>query len=197
MTGAGSVGGGDRLRLFLALRVPDDVLDAVSAWQRERLAHAAGVRIVPREHLHVTLAFLGSRPMAELDPILGVLRAAAARVGDEIGLAPQRYRETRSVGMLVLEDETGRARALAEDVQAGLERLGVYRRERRLWLPHLTVVRFREPPRLHPEPPPLRTFVPSDSAAYLSRLRPGGAEYEVMESVELGSSGTRARVGGE
>ena len=34
--------------------------------------------------------------------------------------------------------------------------------------------------------PPLGTFVPSDAAAYLSRLHPGGARYEVLESVALG-----------
>ena len=75
---------------------------------------------------------------------------------------------------------------LANDVQERLERLGVYRREGRSWLPHVTVARWRERPRLRPEPPPRRTFVPSDAAAYLSRLRPNGAQYEVLESVALG-----------
>ena len=95
---------------------------------------------------------------------------------------------------------------LAGDVQERLERLGVYRREGRPWLPHLTVARWnvlldgavkeRTPlpasersqrrPRLRLEPPPVRTFVPSDAAAYLSRLHPDGAQYEVLESVALG-----------
>ena len=173
---------GERLRLFLALRIPDDVLGEIERWQREQLPT---VRLVRREHLHVTLAFLGHRPRGELDPILDVLREAAAGAG-EIRLAAVRYRETRSVGMLVLEDEGGRATALAGDLQERLEGLGVYRREGRQWLPHLTVARWRERPRLQPEPPPGRTFVPSDAAAYLSRLHPGGARYEVLESVALG-----------
>ncbi|HZT85027.1 MAG TPA: RNA 2',3'-cyclic phosphodiesterase [Gaiellaceae bacterium] len=174
--------GDERLRLFLALRLPDDVLDAVERWQRERFAE---VRTVPRDHLHVTLAFLGHRPAGELESIVDALRTAAAGAG-EIRLIPLRYRETRSVGMLVLEDEGGRAALLAGDLQARLERLGVYRREGRPWLPHLTVARWRERPRLQLEPPPVRTFVPSDAAAYLSRLHPTGARYEVVESVALG-----------
>ena len=129
------------------------------------------VRIVPREHLHVTLAFLGHRPAGELDSIVGALRDAAARAG-EIRLTPVRYRETRSAGMLVLEDDGGSAALLAGDVQERLEQLGVYRREDRAWLPHLTVARWRSVPRLRLEPPPVRTFVPSDAAAYLSRLQP-------------------------
>jgi 2'-5' RNA ligase len=182
MTEAASVAGDERLRLFLALRLPGDVLDEIERWQREQLRN---VRVVPREHLHVTLAFLGHRPSGELDPIVGALREAAAGAG-EIRLTPERYRETRSVGMLVLADEGGNAALLAGDLHERLERLGVYEREGRPWLPHLTVARYPERPRLRPEPPPGRTFVPSDAAAYLSRLQPRGAVYEVLESVALG-----------
>jgi 2'-5' RNA ligase len=177
-----SVGGDERLRLFLALRLPNAILEGIERWQREQLA---AVRVVPREHLHVTLAFLGHRPASEVEPILGALRDAAAGAG-EVRLSPVRYRETRSVGMLVLSDDGGCAARLAVDVQERLERLGVYRREGRAWLPHLTVARFRQRPRLRPDPPQTGTFVPSDAAAYLSRLHPDGARYEVLESVALG-----------
>lgn len=181
MTGRATVDGGDRLRLFLALRLPVGVLDMLEAWQRAELR---GGRIVPRDHLHVTLAFLGARPAAELDAIVGALRQAAARVERPL-LTVLRYRETRSVGMLVLHDDGGRATVLAEDVQERLERLGVYRREGRPWLPHVTVLRFRERPRLDPPLPELEPFVPSEAAAYLSRLHPSGARYEVLDSVPL------------
>jgi 2'-5' RNA ligase len=176
------VSGDERLRLFLALRLPDDVLAAIEGWQREQLP---GVRVVRREHLHVTLAFLGHRPAGELEAIVGALRDAAAGAG-EIRLTPLRYRETRSVGMVVLDDQGRRAALLAVDLHERLERLGVYRREGRPWLPHLTVARWRERPRLRPETPSVGTFVPSDAAAYLSQLHPGGARYEVLESVALG-----------
>ena len=179
--------GDERLRLFLGLRLPEPVLDACEAWQRE---HLGGVRVVPREDLHVTLAFLGHRPAGELDAIVGELRAAAASAGPDLRLAPARYRETRSVAMIVLDDVGGGATALAEDVRARLEALGVYRREGRPWLPHLIVARFRARPGLRLGPPrlgePMGTFVPSDAAAYLSRLHPDGARYAVLESVALG-----------
>ena len=177
-----SVSSDERLRLFLALRVSEDVLAEIERWQCGELP---GVRLVQREHLHVTLAFLGHRPVGELDAIVDALRRASAEPG-EIRLTPARYRETRSVGMLVLEDERGSAAALADDLQERLERLGVYRRESRRWLPHLTVARWRERPRLQPELPSVGTFVPSDAAAFLSRLHPDGARYAVLESVALG-----------
>jgi len=140
---------------------------------------------VPAGNLHVTLAFLGGRPAGELGGIAGALRAAAgAAVRPELDM--QAYRETRSVGMLVCGDVDGRAAALADDLFGRLEALGVYRREGRPWLPHVTVLRFRDRPRLDPQLPELGPFSPSDAAVYLSRLRPSGAQYEVVESFALG-----------
>jgi|SRR3954447_22536868 2'-5' RNA ligase len=184
MTSPDSVAPSERLRLFLALRLPEDSLDEIESWQATEL-HC--VRMVPREHLHITLAFLGHRPAAELPAIRDALQAAAGLEGD-YRLRPARYRETRSVAMVVLEDLGGAATALAADVQERLERLGVYRRESRPWLPHVTVARFRERPRLRPEALTLRTdvLIPSDAAAYLSQLGPGGARYEVVTTVALG-----------
>jgi 2'-5' RNA ligase len=143
------------------------------------------VRPLPAEHLHVTLAFLGHRPVEELDAILEALREAAARAEPPL-LSLRGYRETRSVGMLTFDDADGRAAALAVDLHERLAALGVYELERRKWLPHVTVLRFRKRPRLQPVLPDLEPFMPSDAAAFLSRLRPSGAQYEVLESMAVG-----------
>jgi 2'-5' RNA ligase len=182
MTSVGSVGGDERLRLFCALRLPDDVLDRLERWQAEDLREG---RIVPRDHLHLTLAFLGSRPADELPAIATELREAA-RGAERPALRVTGYRETRSVGMLVLDDEAGRATALATDVHERLERLGVYRREQRPWLPHVTVLRFSARPRLSPPLPDLGEVCPSEAAVYHSVLRPSGARYEILETAALG-----------
>jgi 2'-5' RNA ligase len=182
---AATVESGERLRLFLALRLPDEILDRLVEWQRRELGDMPKTRVVPRENLHATLAFLGHRPAYELGGILRALRGAAEAAERPL-LSLHGYRETRSVGMLTFDDEGERAGSLAHDLHARLEALGVYERERRKWLPHVTVLRFRERPRLQPELPALEPFAPSDAAAYLSRLRPGGAQYEVLESMALG-----------
>ena len=90
--------------------------------------------------------------------------------------------------MLVCDDADGRATRLAEGLHERLERLGVYERERREWLPHVTVVRFRRRPRLQPQLPDLEPFVTSEAAVYMSVLRPSGAQYEVLQSVALEGS---------
>src|SRR5262245_35297359 len=184
MTSSGTVGADERLRLFLGFRLPDAAAQAVVAWQAGQLA-VPRVRLVPVENLHVTIAFLGSRPAGEVESITGALREAVAGIGRPV-LTPTRYRETRSVGMLVLDDDEGRATRIAEDAHGRLQRLGVYEPEARTWLPHVTVIRFRDRPRLQPALPDLGPVTLSDDAVYMSRLRPDGAQYEVLESVPLG-----------
>jgi RNA 2',3'-cyclic 3'-phosphodiesterase len=182
VTSTGSVGDSERLRLFCALRLSDSTLDRLERWQSEHLREG---RVVHREHLHVTLAFLGSRPSTELAAIAGALGEAAGQAG-EIVFSTARYRETRSVGMVVLEDKTREGARFAEALFDRLERLDVYEREGRPWLPHITVLRFRSRPRLDPPVPDLGRFRPSDAAVYMSALRPTGAQYRVLESVPLG-----------
>ena len=183
MSSRASVQGRERLRLFCALRLPQNVLDELETWQH---AHLHGGRIVPREHLHLTLAFLGTRPTGDLEGVVASLQSAPLNVPGRISFRVVSYRETRSVGMLVLDDEGNQAALLADALHELLETLGVYRREARPWVPHITVLRFRERPRLRPPPPDLGAFSPSDTAVYHSALRPDGAQYTVLESVALG-----------
>jgi 2'-5' RNA ligase len=176
------VAGDERLRLFCALRLPDEVLAQLASWQ---LVHLRAGRIVPTDNLHVTLAFLGHRPAGDVEAVVSALESAAVGAG-RIRLLVRGYRETRSVGMLTLEDEGHRAQELAGRLHELLESLGLYRREARAWRPHLTVLRFRERPQLAPPLPELGEIDPSDAAVYISRPGSGGARYEVLEAVALG-----------
>lgn len=188
----GTVEGHERLRLFCALRLPGETVERLSAWQARELAGRPGVRALPPSHLHITLVFLGNRPAGEVDEIVGILREVA-REAVRPAFSARRYRETSRVGMVVLAEEllpgdhfVGRANMLAGLLMLRLEELGVYRREHRSWLPHVTVARFGKPPRLTPVAPDLGTFSPSELALYHAVLRPNGAQYDVLESVALG-----------
>jgi 2'-5' RNA ligase len=184
MSSPGTVGGDERMRLFVALRLPEPVVDVLVRWQREALG-GADARPVPRENLHVTVAFLGARPAGDVEPILAELRQAAAAARPVV-LGARDYRETPRVGMLRLTDSDDHARDFADDVAGRLAQGGFYEPERRRWLPHVTVLRFRAPPRLRPDVPELGEFSPSDAALYHSVLRPSGAQYAVIESAALG-----------
>jgi len=176
MTEAANVGGDEKVRLFCGLRLPAGALDAITAWQT-RLERG---RIVPRDNLHFTLAFLGWQPRERVDEVVAALRRRCAETAPP-AFELERYRETRSVGMLVFSQDEG-----AQRLALGLQRDLLGRVERETWLPHVTVLRFRERPRLRPQLPELEPVVTSEAAAYLSVLRPTGAEYVVLESVPLG-----------
>ena len=174
--------GDDRLRLFCGLRVPHEVVERLAAWQARELR---GGRIVSPENLHLTLAFLGSQAAGDAPAVAAALQdAAGGAAGLRFGL--RGYRETRSVGMLTFDDMDARGAALAGRLGESLEALGLYRREERPWLAHLTVLRFRDRPRLRPPLPELDEVVPSDAAVFISRLRRDGAQYLVYEAVPLG-----------
>jgi 2'-5' RNA ligase len=177
------VEGNDRLRLFCALVLPDDVVDAIAAWQ-ERLS-APKARKMHRDELHITLAFLGSRPAAELPAIAAALDESA-RAAHAPRFSVRRYLETPRVGMLVLDEvRVSYGAVLAQDLQRRLEELGIYKPEFRPWKAHITVLRFRDRPRLDPELPRLE-FSPSEAAAYVSVLRSAGAQYSIVHKVALG-----------
>jgi 2'-5' RNA ligase len=185
VTGAASVGGGERIRIFCALDLPDEARQCLVGWQHAELGDVPGVRPVSPENMHVTLAFLGSIDAEDVPTVARALGAvAAAARPPELGWG--RYRETPSVGMVELDDRGGRAAALAGALHEGLEALGLYEPERRRWLPHVTVFRFRERPRLDPAGLGPGTWVPSDAALYHSVLRSAGAQYEILESFALG-----------
>ena len=177
MTRPARVGSDDYVRLFCGLRLPDATADALVSWQAAALSIG---RIVPRENLHFTLAFLGRQPRSRVDEVVEVLRRRCAETQPPV-FEVERYRETQSVGMLVFSRDDG-----AERLALGLQRDLLGRAERDTWLAHVTVLRFRERPRLRPPLPDLGRVVTSEAAAYLSVLRPTGAEYVVLESVRLG-----------
>jgi len=178
MSGVARVEGDEKVRVFCGLRLPEATAEAIAAWQ----AGLDGGRIVPRNNLHFTLAFLGWQPRARLPEVVAALHRRCAETAPP-AFELERYQETRAVGMLVFTQDEG-----AQRLALGLQRDLLGQAERETWLPHVSVFRFRTRPRLRPPLPKLGSVVTSEAAAYLSVLRPAGAEYVVVESVHLGGS---------
>lgn len=134
-----------RLRLFVACDLPREVERVVAAWQRQELGRRDDLRIMPA--LHLTLAFLGSLEAARVPDLERVLRRIVWN------RAECRFREPlflpahgkRRVVALELDDPSGTLCRLQADVASGLAAEGLYEPEKRPWLPHVTVARFRRP----------------------------------------------------
>lgn len=189
-----------RLRLFVALDLPDELREGVAAWGRRELVDPA-LRPVAPEALHVTLAFLGHRDEKEVDEI-------AAVVGDNAGPAP--WVELRDPEQ---RPPRGRARLYAlpvlspgaETLQAGVEQGlvagGFYEPEKRPFWPHVTVARVRSEGRGSRRPavvskPPgklpeglAEARICRRMTLYRSELKPTGARYVSVAQVELPGAG--------
>lgn len=135
----------ERLRLFVACELPPATAVAVDEWQREVLAVHPTLRLA--SSLHVTLCFLGDvraeRAPAIVDALSGLRwEPIATGFGAPLFL-PERG--AKRVVALQLDDPHGALSALQSDAAAALVEMGVYRREKRPFLPHLTVARYRRP----------------------------------------------------
>jgi 2'-5' RNA ligase len=175
-----------RARLFVALDLPDPVLASLDRWGAEELRDPA-LRPVAVENLHVTLAFLGSRPADQVEPIADVVResggpAPIVELGDPVA-RPSRGRP-KLFALPVISPGT-------ELLQAGLRgrllETGLHEPDKRPFWPHLTVARVRaegrgsrrsmrvgEPPRGLPASL-VEPFYGIRIVLYRSELQPSGA----------------------
>jgi RNA 2',3'-cyclic 3'-phosphodiesterase len=184
----------ERARLFVALELPDVAREALVQWRSATVAAVRGLRHVAPENLHATLCFLGSRPVTEVDEIAVACDVAAGEPVVQSGFGAPIWLPRRRPGVLAVElsDAGGALTRLQATLSAALARGGWYTPESRPFLPHVTVARVGRDGRIRPVPlaappadPSFRCF---RVTLYRSRLGAGGARYEALRVVELGSA---------
>jgi RNA 2',3'-cyclic 3'-phosphodiesterase len=182
-----------RLRLFVALDLPERVLDELVAWRDERFGEIADARLVPRASLHVTLVFLGYQYERDVDRIAEICFGEPAgpfelRATEATGIPPRRPR----LYALALEEPAGALGAWQGELSQRLAAARLYEPEKRPFWAHVTlargkrdrpIARLDEPPALLPslkEP-----FVCECATLYRSTLTPRGAVYDPLATLDL------------
>ncbi len=175
--------GDRRMRLFVALPVPEQ-----TGARLADLARSLPVgRPVPEENLHLTLAFPGEVPRADLEPLheaLETVRAAPVAL-DLAGLELFGGKSPALMAILARGAEALHARVVRAVGQAGIPL------PRRRFRGHVTLTRF--PRRMDPGAlDKLGRFLQAHGACalppvtvdrfalYASQLHPEGARYEVL-----------------
>jgi 2'-5' RNA ligase len=175
-------------RLFVALDLPQDVRAALAA--AGAAADAEVWRPVAPDALHLTLAFLGSRPPGDAAAVARVLEAQAGTpaprlaLGAALLLPPRRAR----VLTVALDDLDGSLAALQGRISRGLEDAAVYTPEKRPFRPHITVARLQpraQPPRAAEANLDAAPFTAGRLTLYRSQLHPKGARYSAVAAVSL------------
>lgn len=141
--------GADRRRLFVAVTLPSPVTAALDGAVAPLRGRFPGLRWVPPDRWHLTLAFLGEVDGAVVPALEERLARAAARS------APMRLRLGRGgrfdgrVLWVAVTGDLPALRRLAERTGAAARRVGIDV-DRRPHRPHLTLARLRRPADLQP-----------------------------------------------
>lgn len=188
----------ERLRLFVALDLPQDVREALLAWRSVVVRQVPELRLVAREALHATLCFLGSQPAEDVKKIADACETALSGAScPELGLQAGLWlppRRPRVLGVR-LDDSSGALGRIQGAVSTSLSDEGWYTPEKRPFLPHVTVARVpsraRVPVTELPPLQPLRFRAPAVTL-YRSRLQRSGARYDPLASIALNYRGRAA-----
>jgi RNA 2',3'-cyclic 3'-phosphodiesterase len=194
-------------RLFVAIDPPASVREQLAAWARLAFASQSSgaspraprsVRLLAPDTMHLTLCFLGSRPVAELELVVAAMQELTApgaelSLGAPLWLPPRRPRTLA----VAVHDRTGALARLRQAVVQALAGALDWQPERRRFRAHVTVARLgRERSRTRSgsaadltlaASPQLR-FVAREVVLYRSWLEPVGASYEALTTRSLAAS---------
>ena len=177
-------------RLFVAIDLPEKTKDAILRLRQHDLPPGRWPR---RQALHLTLHFIGNVPERVARAYQAILRDVEAQAFEmRIGGVGQFPPDARPRVIWAGVDNTAPLRDLHDAVGRSLEREG-FRRERRRFHPHITLMRFRKPIRrglasrwisahLDFQVEPITV---ADFALYESQLTPQGAIYTRRETYAL------------
>ena len=175
----------DSLRLFVALELPADVRATLA------VPEIAPLRSLPAEALHLTLAFLGSRPPSDVEAIELVLKLEEGTPAPRLSidrspllLPPRRPR----VLAVAVGDLDGTLIPLQARISAGLAEVGVYTPEKRPFRPHITTARLRPRvlwPRMGPSREEPIVCTAERVTLFESQLHPKGARYTPLTGAML------------
>jgi RNA 2',3'-cyclic 3'-phosphodiesterase len=189
---------GAAARLFVAVDPPPEVCEELAEWAREATADWRSwtvrrphrphrpPRLLKADSLHLTLCFLGSRPVGEIDALGAALgmcgeHAAELSVGAPLWLPPRRPRALA----VEVRDGTGALAVLAASVASTLSQASGWEPERRRFRPHVTLARMRDTAGSPLPPTPQLRFTAREIVLYRSMPAAGGTAYDPLASCEL------------
>jgi 2'-5' RNA ligase len=213
-------------RLFIALDLPGGLRQELSSWARRALRAASavppaptprqgrrgrrredaaptraagrahGIRALDPDLMHVTLAFLGSRPVEEIGSLCSIVESCVAPEMGEVALGAPLWLPTRRPRAVAVElhDDSGALERLHRALERDLRAAGLtsaaptHGSGHQAFRPHVTVARLRQgsvPGERTLEPTPRRAFTPQRLVLYRSWLSPDGASYEPLAGREI------------
>lgn len=181
-------------RVFIALRIPDEVVAAIRRAQEELAHYRLKVRWVKPENIHLTLKFLGDLDPSHIDDVAAVVakstesRAPFMLAAKGVGVFPNIKRAR--VIWIGVEGQVTELIDLQQDLTSRLTTIG-FPPERRRFSGHLTIGRTKGAigaSRLMKALDNIRSFTSKSFPIeriiiYSSELQPSGPVYSALRSV--------------
>ena len=190
----------ERLRLFVAIDLPEDVRESLGHLQADLRRHdLPGLRWTRPDGVHLTLKFLGETPATAVTAIEAALARAVRGIPSfRLALGAAGTFGGRRGPNVLWVDVEGELQPL-QQLQAAVERemaAAGFAPEERGFSPHLTLARVPQPPRpglaervaraLEAVAAPRGEFEARELVLMRSRLQPGGAVYSRVAAFSLG-----------
>ena len=187
---------GQNIRSFIAIGIPETILQAIGKAQETLKGYDLGIRWVRKEGIHLTLKFLGNIGWDDVEEIQVAMKEAAKDFSpftvraEGIGVFPD-LKRPRVIWVGVSGEVEG-VRALQKDLESRLNGLG-FPREKRSFKGHLTLGRVKgrlDVARLTKALEVLEgfrteSFTAQSVVLFQSDLRPNGAVYSKLAEVPL------------
>jgi 2'-5' RNA ligase len=179
------------VRLFVAIALTPELRNTFSTLLQDLRPLAPVAKFVPSENLHLTLKFLGEVPPSQLYSVRAALSAIRAAQAVTLKFHALEFspNERHARVLWAPAESSSVLKSLAGDIDQALHQLGLLS-ENRPFKAHLTLARFYKPGL----PPKFRATVAQNATANFgsltiaefhlmeSKLKPGGAQYTVLES---------------
>ncbi len=190
---------GEKLRAFIAISLPESVLQAIGSAQETLKRSDLKIRWVRKEGIHLTLKFLGDIERSDLEKIFGAMERTARAFspfwvrGEGVGVFPN-FKRPR-VAWVGVSGDVEVLLALQRDLESQLSGLG-FPKEKRPFGGHLTLGRVKgrvDGTKLRESLEAMgdfqtESFQVRSVVLFQSDLRPDGAVYSRLAEVTLGGA---------
>lgn len=178
----------DQVRSFIAILLPPVVKRGIYQFANPLQQLPLDVKWVEKENYHLTLKFLGSLTIEEIQKVKAFLQRFTAQVEPFYlkcgGLVVFPNQRRPRVLCLSLEGETESVQSLWKAVESGLAQVGFPEEKRKKFHPHITLGRFRSAGDMHWEKIKAEAgscsgekFMVHELFLMASKLTPMGPEY--------------------
>ncbi len=187
----------EKIRTFIAVPLPDDLINEIGRLIDELSRFSAPVKWVKPRSVHLTLKFLGNLTPEELEKVFRALDGLFAREHHRFtirsggaGVFPS-LRKPRVLWVGLQGDAMVQLHRLQQEIEQALAAEG-FAPEKRDFSPHLTIGRVKMPRNLQPLLErflkysfPERDFPVHQVLVMRSELHPDGARYSVLKAYHL------------